>query len=323
MLSIDLTQLNLSTLSGYLKMGGKDLHGREINANSRYLTFDGQPWLPVMGEFHFSRYPQDCWEDELRKMKAGGIDIAATYIFWIHHEEIEAEFDWTGNRGLRQFTELCAKVGLFSYPRIGPWAHGEARNGGFPDWLLEKCAPEVRKDAPLYLSFVRRLYGQIARQLEGLLWKDGGPVIGIQLENELTTQPEHIRTLKNLAREAGLDVPLYTMTGWGPAEVPADEVIPVFGGYPDAFWDRQVDDWSRGCRRHYFFNTMRDDNTIGNGFLPLRKDAPIYLPPDRWPDFGPAQEIVQVRSIDIQVEYAIKINPFNDSTFEMIPNWKI
>ncbi len=23
--------------------------------------------------------------------------------------------------------------------RIGPWAHGEVRNGGFPDWLLQKC----------------------------------------------------------------------------------------------------------------------------------------------------------------------------------------
>jgi beta-galactosidase len=101
-----------------------------------------------MGEFHFSRYPRDDWEDELRKMKAGGIDIAAAYNFWIHHEEIEGRFDRTGNRDLRHFTELCARVDLFCYPRIGPWAHGEARNGGFPDWLLEKCAPQVRKDAP-------------------------------------------------------------------------------------------------------------------------------------------------------------------------------
>jgi hypothetical protein len=23
-----------------------------------------------------------------------GIDIAATYVFWIHHEEIEGSYDW-------------------------------------------------------------------------------------------------------------------------------------------------------------------------------------------------------------------------------------
>jgi beta-galactosidase len=264
MFLIDLTHPDLSMLAGHLKMGGKDPRGHTINANSRYITLNDQPWLPVMGEFHFSRYPQAGWEQELRKMKAGGINIAASYIFWNHHEEIEGVFDWTDNRNLRHFTEMCAKVGLYCYPRIGPWAHGEARNGGFPDWLLEKCAPEIRRDAPLYLSYVRRWYKEIARQLGGLLWKDGGPAIGIQLENELTNQPGHILTLKNLALQAGLDVPLYTMTGWGPAEVPADEVIPVFGGYPDAFWDRQVSDWARECRKHYFFNALRDDNTIGN-----------------------------------------------------------
>ena len=159
--------------------------------------------------------------------------------------------------------ELCGEHGLYSYPRIGPWAHGECRNGGFPDWLLEKCGKAVRQDAEPYLTYVRRLYGEISRQLEGLLWKDGGPVIGIQLENELLRNAPHIRTLKRLARAAGLEVPIYTMTGWGPAEVPDGEVIPVFGGYPDAFWDRQVSGWARNSRKHYFFSALRDDNTIG------------------------------------------------------------
>jgi hypothetical protein len=122
----------------------------------------------------------------------------------------------------------------------------------------------MRQDAPLYLFYVRRFYGEISRQLSGLLWKDGGPVIGIQIENELRDNAPHLLTLKGIARDAGLDVPLYTMTGWGPAEIPAgQELIPVFGGYPDAFWDRHVDGWSRPARKHYFFSCLRDDNTIG------------------------------------------------------------
>lgn len=247
-----------------LPMGGSNPQGREIGVNSRYLTLDGRPWLPIMGEFHFSRYPRDRWEEALRKIKAGGITVAATYIFWIHHEEVRGQFQWGGGLDLRHFIELCEKVGLYAYPRIGPWAHGECRNGGFPDWLLAECSDDVRKDAPRYLEHVRRFYEEIYRQLKGLLWKDGGPIIGIQIENELLNNPGHIHTLLHMSRAVGFDVPLYTMTGWGPAEVPPGrEILAVFGGYPDAFWDRQVEGWSRGSRKHYFFSHLRDDNTIG------------------------------------------------------------
>ena len=265
--TIDLTHPDLSLQSGHLKMGGRNPAGLEINANSRYLTLGGQPWLPVMGEFHFSRYPNAFWREELLKMKAGGISIVATYIFWIHHEEIDGDWDWSVDRDLRRFIQLCAELGLYAYPRIGPWAHGECRNGGFPDWLLEKCGDQVRQDTPLYLSYVRRLYDQIARRLDGLLWKDGGPVIGIQLENELIQNADHILTLKHLAQEAGIYVPLYTMTGWGPAAVPQDEVIPLFGGYPDAFWNRDISGWARECRKQYLFSSIRNDDLIGADLL--------------------------------------------------------
>src|SRR5579871_3509400 len=101
-------------------IGGKSPDGHVLSANSRYLALDGQPWFPVMGEFHFSRYPAAEWETELLKMKAGGINAVATYIFWIHHEETEGKFDWTGQRDLRRFVELAAKCGLRVWVRVGP-----------------------------------------------------------------------------------------------------------------------------------------------------------------------------------------------------------
>jgi beta-galactosidase len=215
-------------------------NGEVIGVNSQYLTLDGKPWLPVMGEFHFSRYPAARWEEEILKMKAAGVQIISTYVIWIHHEEHQGQFDWQGQRDLRRFTELCGKHGMYVYPRIGPWAHAEVRNGGLPDWVL-KQGP-VRQNDPLYLAAVDTFYQQIAAQLKGQLWKDGGPVIGIQIENEYRdTGPgkgsEHIRTLKQMAVKAGLDVPLYTVTGWDGAAIPLDAVLPVFGGYPDAPWD--------------------------------------------------------------------------------------
>ncbi|SEF80119.1 Glycosyl hydrolases family 35 [Bryocella elongata] len=214
--------------------------GETIGVNSEYLTRNGKPWLPVMGEFHYSRYPRGQWQTELEKMKAAGVGIVSTYVIWIHHEETEGSFDWTGQRDLRAFAELCAREGLYLYPRIGPWAHAEARNGGLPDWVLTNSP--VRQNDPVYLREVAAFYQQIGEQLHGLMWKDGGPVIGIQLENEYREHgpgkgAEHLHTLKKLALDAGLDVPLYTVTGWDGAVIPLDAALPVFGGYPDAPWD--------------------------------------------------------------------------------------
>lgn len=215
--------------------------GGTIGINARYLTRDGKPWMPVMGEFHFSRCPAAEWREELLRMKAGGIDIAASYVFWNHHEEVEGEWDWSGRRNLREFVRLCGETGMLAAIRVGPWCHGEVRNGGVPDWALEK-EWKLRSEDPAYLEHVRRLYGQVSKQLEGQLWKDGGPVVAIQVENEYRGHGGHLMHLKEIAREVGLDVPLYTRTGW-PAlasPVPFGEIAPLFGAYAEGFWDRKL-----------------------------------------------------------------------------------
>ncbi len=193
-----------------------------------------------MGEFHFSRYPRDQWEEELLKMKAAGVNIVATYVLWIHHEEVQGKFDWSGQRDLRAFAQLCSKHGLLLVARIGPWDHAEVRNGGLPDWVLKQGPTRVND--PVYLASTFRWYDQVSRQLKGLMWKDGGPVIGVQLENEYSQRGPgagelHILKLKELAVSSGFDVPYYFITGWDGAVVPRRAVLPIYGGYPDAPWD--------------------------------------------------------------------------------------
>ncbi|WP_081722143.1 beta-galactosidase [Geminisphaera colitermitum] len=236
--------------------GENPKNGDCVEVNALHIMRNGRPCLPVMGEFHYSRYPREEWELEILKIKAGGIRILATYIFWNHHEEKRGVFNWSGQRDLRAFIGLCKKHGLEVALRIGPFAHGEARNGGLPDWLYAQPF-EARSNDPRYLALVERLFGEIGRQASGFMFGDGGPVVAIQLENEFmdsaapweTTHVEaveftprgsggveHLRKLSELARQAGLVAPILTATGWGLSPVSEEEFIPVFGGYAFHPW---------------------------------------------------------------------------------------
>jgi len=252
--SIDLRHQVNDIHPALTQLHGKDPEGNEFSFTNHYMVRNNHPFFGICGEFHFSRYNCDEWEDELIKMKMAGINIIPTYVIWNHHEEIKGQFDWTKNKDLRRFILLCKKHDLDVILRIGPWDHGEARNGGFPDWLYSEPLV-VRSNDPRYLKYVKQLYDEIGKQVHGLFYKDGGPIIGIQLENEfqhagaaweITTGTsnewipsgsdgnEHIKTLKKLAKDADMIAPIYTGTGWGGAVAETDTVLPLWGGY--AFW---------------------------------------------------------------------------------------
>lgn len=250
--------------TGYFRLGGVSASGHSLQVNSRYLMLDGKPWLPVMGEIHFSQLPEDRWEEEILKMKAGGVDIVAAYIYWEHHEEIQGQWDWSGRRNLRHFVELCAKHGMYVFLRVGPWVHGEARNGGFPDWLMKY--PNLRSNDPEYIRFAQILFDQIGQQVRGLLWKDDGAVIGAQLENEYPLHgagrgAEHILKLKQMALAAGIDVPIYSVTTWPSRDYPVHEVLPFSGGYPDGFWHNGLGKLPPSP--NYIFNFQRQIGDMG------------------------------------------------------------
>ncbi|MFG6430699.1 beta-galactosidase [Roseateles sp. LYH14W] len=245
--------------TGHIKMGtAVSPKGVTLAANNQYLLQDGKPWLPVMGEYHFTRAPASQWADQLRLMKAAGIDIVASYVFWNHHQEQPGAFNWKGNHDLRRFVQQAQAAGLKVVVRLGPWCHGEARYGGIPDWIVD--AMPTRSNDPEYLGHVEKLYAEIGAQIKGLLWKDGGPVVGVQLENEYNLRgpgkgEEHISALKKLALKAGMDVPMYTVTGWDGAVYPSGEVIPVFGGYPDEPWAASAKELAPKETHAFRFNT--------------------------------------------------------------------
>lgn len=318
--TINIDQPENEVVKGQLDLGGTNPTGVRIDVNNYYIEQAGKPLFPVIGEFHYSRYPAAYWEESILKMKAGGIQVIGTYVFWNIHERKEGQFDWSNDLNLRAFLQLVHKHGLYAIVRMGPFCHGEMRNGGIPDWLYGRPF-EVRSNDPGYLAYVDRLYGQIATQMKGLLYKDGGPVIGVQLENEyqhsaapweygfpgskmeLTVADrdaalthsqiaatdgknpwsaygkQHMTALKAIAVKQGIDVPLYTATGWGNATIVDKGSLPVTAGYAYPFWEAP-----RPSVFYLFKDIKRDPD-----YSPVSYDPTLY--PSISAEIGPGIQV--------------------------------
>ena len=226
------------------------------------VLVDGAPALPVSGELHYSRVPRERWDERLRLLRSGGVTIVSSYVFWNHHQpRLDAEPDFDDRLDVAAFVRAAADAGLFVILRIGPWCHGEARYGGLPDEVATAAHP-VRTDDPRYLAQVEAWWGALASHLEAVLGPDG-PVVGIQIENELVDDPAHIATLAALARRLGLRAAITTATAWMGARLPIDDVMPLYGGYGDGFWVDHDAPWHDTFREHFFFSHVWDDPGIG------------------------------------------------------------
>ncbi len=248
--TLDLSQPLAIGPVGKNSWGGINPHGDRVSVTSQSLEWNGKPFIIVAGEIHPTRTDENAWEESILKMKAGGLNMVSCYLLWNHFEQEPGKFDFTGNRNIRRFVQLCQKHGMFVWLRIGPFCNSEALAGGLPQWLFGEPVHERSNDTN-YLFYVERLYRAYAQQLQGLTFRDGGPVIAIQVENEYQVATPywdypypgagggntgndgvaHMLKLKQLAQAAGLDAPLWTCTGWQGAPVPTGELLATYGCY--------------------------------------------------------------------------------------------
>ena len=238
------------------RFSGTAPDGRTIGFTNAYMTVDGKPFFGISGEMHYARVSPDQWEDAVVKMQCGGINLLSTYVFWNVHEEEEGVFRFDGCRDLRAFLEICEKHRMWVIMRVGPFAHGEMRNGGLPDWLYGKPY-EVREDNPGFLAAVRRLFRALHGQMDGHYFHQGGCIVGAQIENEYQhscapweatagvsnewlpsghSGEAYMLALKRIMREEGIVTPFYTATAWGGAVTPVEEALPLWGGYAYQPW---------------------------------------------------------------------------------------
>ncbi|NPD91323.1 beta-galactosidase [Prevotella sp. PMUR] len=246
---------------------------QEVKWDSRSLIIGGKRVVPVMGEVHYSRIPAEEWKTEVRKMKDGGVTVIAAYVFWNHVEEMEGVYNWSGQRNLRRFLEICKEENMPVVLRLGPFCHGEVRNGGIPDWMFAKGC-KMREENKIFMHYCKQLYRQIFSQVQGLQWKDGGPVMAAQFDNEYRGRGSYLMALKRIALNAGFDLPFYTRTGWPELRtpVPYGEMIPLYGDYADGFWERSIKETAGNYYKAFNFKAFRSSTAIASEQLGVQKE---------------------------------------------------
>ena len=259
--------------------------GKSVVWDRYSLIVDGHRVCPVMGEVHYSRIPVSEWQHAVRKMKEGGVTIIATYVFWNHIEEEEGIFRWDGQRNLRGFLEVCKQEDMPVVLRLGPFCHGEVRNGGIPDWAFGKGV-KLRSQDRRFLAYAELLYRQIFTQVQGLQWKEGGPVLAAQFDNEYRGSGDYLMALKKIAVSIGFDLPFYTRTGWPELSkpVPFGEMLPLYGDYADGFWDKETKECVGNYYKAFNFKAFRSSTAIGTDLLG-KQDEKINQGDEDYPYF--------------------------------------
>lgn len=174
-----------------------------IDIRRKQLVIDGVPRIVLAGEVHYFRLARDEWADRVDKLAAAGCDTVASYIPWLVHELPDGTFDLAGRsrpeNDLGAFIDLCASRGLRFLARPGPFVMAELKNEGLPYRLYTEnpsivpvswdgsSVPSRTVDylAPAYLEECARWYGAVMPILSERLATVGGPVIGVQLDNEV------------------------------------------------------------------------------------------------------------------------------------------
>ncbi|MCI4394758.1 hypothetical protein PGIGA_G00172300 [Pangasianodon gigas] len=198
--------------------------------NNSFLK-DGEYFRYISGSIHYSRIPRLYWKDRLLKMYMAGLNAVQTYVPWNFHEPVPGLYDFSGDRDLEYFLQLCRDLGLLVILRPGPYICAEWDMGGLPAWLLKKKDIVLRSSDPDYLAAVDKWMAKLLPMMKRYLYQNGGPIITVQVENEygsyFACDFDYLRHLLKLFRShLGNDVVLYMFIGgtnfayWNGASTP-------------------------------------------------------------------------------------------------------
>ena len=106
------------------------------------FTVESRPFYVYGAAFFYERTPVAQWRSDLERYRAMGINTIDLYLIWNWHEPDAHTVDFDGHtnpqRNLHKLFALIHELGFKVIVRPGPVIRNEWRNGGYPDWLLEK-----------------------------------------------------------------------------------------------------------------------------------------------------------------------------------------
>ncbi|XP_050042169.2 beta-galactosidase-like [Dermacentor andersoni] len=161
--------------------------GRSLVVDHTRAIFlkDGQPFRFLAGEMHYFRVPKAYWKDRLYKIKMAGLNAVAFYIEWSGHEPEPGVHNFRDEYDLDAFLKEIKEQGLLAIARPGPYICGERDNGGLPYWLLRENPNMIyRSSHASFVAAVDRWFAKLLPMLVPHLYRNGGPIFAVQVENE-------------------------------------------------------------------------------------------------------------------------------------------
>ncbi len=205
------------------------------------LLIDGTPRILLAASVFPFRIDRDSWASRIAQVKGLGYDAVDLYVPWNAHEQHTGAFDFSGDRDVAHFLDLCADAGLLVIARPGPYICSEWDGGGLPARLALVPGLRVRQNEPRYLAEVGCWFDAVLPILAARQITVGGPVALVQLENELDffdcdDPAGYLEFLRDAALRHGIDVPLIACAGQGDlarASGGVAGVAPAPNLYPD------------------------------------------------------------------------------------------
>ena len=217
--------LSLCGLAG----SAQQLRTPPVTIEGDHFVREGKPYQIISGTIHYPRVPREYWRDRLRKARAMGLNTVETYVFWNLHEPRPGVFDFSGQLDVATFIRTAQEEGLNVLLRPGPYVCAEWEAGGLPAWLIADPSVKVRTRDPKFLAAAKRYLDRVGKEVAKLQVAHGGPIIGIQIENEYGSyghDKEYMEDIHQALIHAGLGDSLF-YTSDGADQMPNDALPDV------------------------------------------------------------------------------------------------
>ncbi len=203
------------------------------------FLIDGSATRVISGAIHYWRVHPDQWESRVAWAKHLGLNTVETYVPWHLHEPVRGQRRFEGALDLVRFLEVVHRAGLYAIVRPGPYICAETDLGGLPAWLLAGEEVRLRSTDSGFLAPVEEWFDALVPVLAPLQLPRGGPVILVQIENELGAHlsladeelradgPDYLDWLARSLVARGVEVPLVT------SDQPLGDMLRL-GGHPSA-----------------------------------------------------------------------------------------